>query len=105
MRVTASDRSPGAGLQCDEHRPAPSFDETHAERATLRSANLRQVHARRQRGENRLHEAARLLDLLEADRHACGHVALRSDDLDRWELIIGLAGQIDARIEPLAARA
>src|SRR6185312_6312327 len=103
MRMTAADRSAGSCFQRDEHRAAPSFDESDAKRTAFRKARCPNVSAGRQRSQYRLHEAARLRELVESDGNPRGDVAFGPNDLDRGELIVGLARQIDSRIEWLAA--
>ena len=63
------------------------------------------MRAGRQRVEDPLDEAAGFLQLIEAHRDARGHIPLAASALHRRQFRVRLAGQVDAQIERLAARA
>src|SRR5579871_6725405 len=105
VRMAAPNRGEGTRLQSDEHRTAPAFDQSKPETFRRGRGDRYAMRSRRHALEYHLYDPGGFDELIEAHGHACRDVTFGADDLARFELGVGTAGPIHAKIECLTAGA
>ena len=103
--VTAADCACRSRFERNEHGTAPTFDQSCSDGPIGRHAYWSPVWPHRQPVQNMPDETAGFAQLIEAHGDTCRHISLAASDHHRRKLCVRLAGQVDAQIERLGARA